>query len=282
MNSVISKENERLLKDCELNMLKALSEVCSKLNIQFFLVGGTLLGAVRHKGFIPWDDDIDVGMLRKDYDRFVNEGQALLPEYYFLQTNKSDPQYPYNFAKLRDSRTAFVETVLKNRDINHGVFLDIFPFDYYPEKKNDAIILELKKKFLTNRIQNDLYFEVPEKHSFVGTVMLILGRVFYPKAQKAIDAKEVLISDNAASSLVTNYCGAWGKKEIVPLAWLSEVCYLQFEDIMAPCPKYYKEYLKNVYGDYMKLPPEEKRVGHHFNEVIDLYHSYSEYLKKRG
>ena len=109
------------LQKKQLEILKAFIKVCEKYNLRYFLVGGTCLGAARHKGFIPWDDDIDVGMPREDYDKYV----LLQKEYegtpYFIQTWKSDPRYCYNFAKLRDSSTTFIENYFMSHRINHGV-----------------------------------------------------------------------------------------------------------------------------------------------------------------
>lgn len=90
------------LKECEFQILKAFVDVCDQLKLKYYLVEGTLLGAIRHQGFIPWDDDIDVGMPRADYERFLQEAQALLPDYYFVQSMYSEPEYHANFAKIRD------------------------------------------------------------------------------------------------------------------------------------------------------------------------------------
>lgn len=278
---MIAEETIQSLRDCELDMLKVFSDVCNKLNLQYFTIGGTLLGAVRHNGFIPWDDDIDVGMFRKDYEKFISEGQALLPRCYFIQTHKSDPQYKGNYAKLRDSRTTFIETVTKNMKINHGVFIDIFPIDYYPDNRFNAKILEFEKKVLTYRIRSDSSFERTTKYSIKAKAMILFSHLCYPNVKKAVETKERLISRNPKSSLVANYCGAWDKKEIVPTEWLSEICYFPFEGMLVPCPKCYDKYLRHIYGDYMQLPPVEKRVTHHYTEVIDLEKPYTEYIKAR-
>lgn len=152
MTAISLNEQQRAeLKKCQLEMLKAFAAVCEKLGISYFLDGGTLLGAVRHKGFIPWDDDIDVGMLRADYERFFAEGQALLPEHYFIQNISTDPQYTANFAKMRDSRTTYIETTLGRKRINHGVFIDIFVLDYYPENAFRRWWMECRRSIMKAR-----------------------------------------------------------------------------------------------------------------------------------
>ena len=120
------------LKGIELQLLDAFVSACEQLNIDYYILAGTLIGAVRHKGFIPWDDDIDIGMFRKDYDIFLEEGQKLLPKDVFLQTFITDKEYPTYFAKLRKSNTTFIEKSVSKLKMNHGVYLDIFPLDYFP------------------------------------------------------------------------------------------------------------------------------------------------------
>ena len=128
METTINTYNERL-KAIELDILKAFIDVCKKNSLNYYLLGGSCLGAVRHHGIIPWDDDIDVGLLRADYNKFMEVGQKYLPEHYFLQNYRTDPEYYVNFAKIRDSRTTFIESSLKNLHINHGVYIDVFPLD---------------------------------------------------------------------------------------------------------------------------------------------------------
>ena len=126
---------QKRLKEIELAIFRAFIDVCDKLNLKYYLLAGTLLGAVRHQGFIPWDDDIDVGMPREDYEIFVEKGQALLPKEYFIQTFKTDPDYAANFAKIRNCGTTFLETSVRNCNINHGVFIDVFPLHVYSADK---------------------------------------------------------------------------------------------------------------------------------------------------
>lgn len=113
------------LKLIELDILNETISVCKKLNIRYYVLGGTLLGAVRHKGFIPWDDDIDIGMLRSDYDVFVEKAPQYLSKHLFLQTHKTDPQFFHGFAKIRNSDTIFIETVCKTKKMNHGIYSTI-------------------------------------------------------------------------------------------------------------------------------------------------------------
>lgn len=152
----LSDQQMKQLRQIELNILQNFIDVCEKLQIQYFVVQGTLLGTIRHQGFIPWDDDIDVGMLRADYEIFIKNGQDLLPDEYFIQTHDTDPAYPHGFAKVRNSHTAFVETTCKDIHMNHGIYIDVFPFDYYPDNWISQRIFEVKKLLLRYRIRCSL------------------------------------------------------------------------------------------------------------------------------
>lgn len=269
------------LKTCQLAIFKQFVSVCERLGLRYFVIGGTLIGAVRHQGFIPWDDDIDVAMPRVDYERFLQRAQALMPEYYFLQTFETDPAYPANFAKIRDSRTTFIETSVSKLDINHGVYIDIFPLDYYPENSWKRVWLEFRKKVLTVRVAAQFYLP-NEKLHFIKNLVRGVSKIFCPSAAVAVRRREWLFTNVKKNGLLCNYGGAWGNKEIFPASWFSDVCVMHYEDLVVYGPKDYDKILKHVYGDYMQLPPEEERVGHHYALVVDLERPYTEYMGKLG
>ena len=117
------------LQQIDSDLLKEYIDFCEKHNLTYFLMAGTLLGAIRHKGFIPWDDDIDVAMPREDYDRFCELAAKEFTGDIFFQSYKTDKHFPYVFSKLRNTNTTFIEAVYKHVDMNHGVYIDIFPID---------------------------------------------------------------------------------------------------------------------------------------------------------
>ena len=262
------------LKQKELELLRLFLKVCGELGLRHYVIGGTLLGAVRHKGFIPWDDDIDVSLPREDYDRFVVQAQAYLPDWCFLQNYHTDPEFPYIFSKLRDSRTTYIETSLKNCRINHGIYIDVFPIDYVPEENRARFD---RQNFLLKIRAN---YGLNVKPSFKVQVLQRLTLLRWPRLQDALEQREMLFRSVGQSGLMANLCGAWGKREIVPASYFGDGVELPFESVSVMGPSDYDAYLKNVYGDYMQLPPPEKQVGHHYCEVIDAEKPYTFYWEK--
>lgn len=264
------------LKEIDLEILKEFIYICDKLHLKYYILGGTLLGAIRHKGFIPWDDDIDVGLLRADYEIFIDKAQDLMKDKYFLQTYKTDKEFPANFAKIRNSNTTFIESAIGHCKINHGAFIDIFPLDYYPNKISCFFIL--KKKLLTLRITYAYNNKILKNKIKIAR---IISKFVYPSIVTAIQKREKLYKSIENGSRIANYSGTWGKREIVPKEWYGEGAEVLFEGIKVMAPKEYDKWLTQVYGDYMTLPPVEKRKSHHFTDVIDLEHPYTYYTKKR-
>lgn len=273
----LDKKHIEQLRMAELDLLRVFMSVCDELGLKYFIVQGTLLGAVRHGGFIPWDDDIDVGMLRKDYDILMSKGQTLLPPGYFLQTHESDPGYIHGFGKLRNSNTAFVETTCQYRKMNHGIFIDIFPFDFYPDSRLKRCVFELKKFFLRYRVQDLLNIPSNRVSTVRGLVKQIIGfisRIIYPSAEAAADEQSRIYKSFAEGSTVISNGSPWASRERVPIEWVQLVTKLSFEGIEVSAPLKYHEYLAAVYGDYMTLPPEEERVPHHYISYIDFERAF--------
>ena len=134
------------LQKIEFDMLKEFVNICDTLGLKYYLVCGSALGAVKYKGFIPWDDDLDVALMRSDYVMFCEEAPKFLPEQLFLQTYISDSKYPFLYGKLRNKNTAFIETGVDCLNINHGVYIDIFPIDGYPINVKEQQRLEKQKR----------------------------------------------------------------------------------------------------------------------------------------
>ena len=273
----LTQQQLQELKEIEKNIFLEFISVCEALNLKYYIIGGTLLGAVRHSGFIPWDDDIDVGMLREDYEIFLEKGQELLPEGYFIQSNRTDAEYSNCFAKIRNSNTTYLETIVNNRNINHGVFIDIFPLDFYPDDRKLRKHFAFRKKILDVRI-NSVY-NLKNK-SQKQKLIEMLAKTIYPSFRTACKKRDKLLKSFRNGTLLANHGGAWGHKEIIPSEWYGDGTMLKFDGIDVRVPIKYDRWLTQVYGDYMQLPPEEKRHPHHYIDVIDLKQSYTKYTGK--
>ena len=264
------------------DILKEFIKVCDKLGLKYYALGGTLLGVVRHNGFIPWDDDIDIGMFRDDYEIFLKEAPKYINKKFFLQTYISDEEYPQIFAKLRDSETTFIDKIVKNINMNHGVYIDIFPLDKLSDNKHIQRFNMLYFKLLREKLYNNLYFDADNRRGIKGRILNLLAKIilFNKNREEILESIEKLIRKYNSKDLnyIWNAGGAWGIKEIVNIEWFGEGIKKKFEGLDIVIPSDYDSYLRNIYGNYKELPPEEKRFSHHICEVIDLNKSYKEYV----
>lgn len=277
----LSQQQIEGLRRVETDIFLELIRICEKLDLKYFIVQGTLLGAVRHKGFIPWDDDIDVGMLREDYEIFIREAPKLLPDIYFLQYLGSDSAYPHGFAKIRKKGTTFIETASKNINMNHGIYIDVFPFDYYPDNKLKEIVYDVRKLLIRYRIRSVYY--IPSDNTFnmvniVRRMIRFVSKIFYPTVEKALIKQDELYKQYKTGKRVINNGGPWGKRELLDKSLFDNVVKLSFEGMDVSAPQGYEKYLTSVYGDYMELPPVEKRVSHHYLSFLDFDKSYEYYM----
>lgn len=276
--------NLRELQLVELDILKEFIDICKNLNLRYFLAGGSVLGTVRHNGFIPWDDDIDVIMPRRDYDTFLEKGQNLMQKKYFLQTYKTDPEYTMGYAKIRNSETTFIEATVQKQNINHGVFIDIFPLDgYKPNEKIKNIIKKIKyklyniqiaKKYNTNTVKNI------KSHLLTAIFDIIYGN---NTVTQLLEKKEKIAThyDYDKSEYICPFFDPVKAplSLVFPKDYFGNGLVKKFEGIDVVIPQDYDAFLKQHYGDYMKLPPEEDRKPHHYNQIIDLKKSYTYYTK---
>lgn len=272
-------EDIKKLKEIELEIFRHFIEICNENSLRYFVVGGTALGAVRHKGFIPWDDDIDVALPRGDYEKFLTAAQKSLPSNMFLQTYITDKNYPNPFAKLRQSDTAFIEKSTSKIKMNHGVYVDIFPLDGYSRSGIRGKLLGLKEKILKISVASVFVSGNISRNKFRAIVKRAIARLLpdYRASVRRLDTmyKKIPYED---AEIIVNFCGAWAEKEIMPKAYFGDGIEGEFEGIKVVLPAKTHEYLTALYGDYMTLPPEEERVGHHYYTVIDLEKSYKEYI----
>lgn len=259
-------EDLKRLQDIELGILREVIRICEENSIQYFSVGGTTLGAIRHKGFIPWDDDIDIGMLRSDYDKFIRIAPEMLQNGYTLTHFVYEPTSPTYYAKVRKDGTEFIEKPTQNIKMHHGVFIDIMPYDEVPEDKTE------RKRFCRRaKLWNQLYIaktvwtstSPTSKHKWVrNCVRAILHIFMVPVPKKYLFEKtdKAMQAYNGMGSRVVSSRGL-------------DVFNCLIEDLLPPekhefsgvsicIPGNWDKVLKTQYGDYMTLPPKEKRYSH--------------------
>lgn len=268
MVKACTREQLEKIQMHELDILEEIKRVCEENNISWFTVGGTTLGAIRHEGFIPWDNDIDLGMLREDYDKFMEIAGKQLKKGYVLQHFSTDKNTPTYFAKVRKDGTKFAQYSNKSLKIHHGVFVDIMPYDSVPEdviqrrKYNKKVKLwhELYKAKMMWVASKPLF---TSKRTFFNTcTRFILHTLLLPCPKKVIFSKmEKTIRKYNGTD--TNMISSRGipvfecfKADIFPPREH------KFENTSVMVPKDSHRVLTIQYGDYMKLPPEEKRVSH--------------------
>ena len=277
------------LQKKQLELLKAFIRVCDKHNLRYFLVGGTCLGAARHQGFIPWDDDIDVGMPREDYDKFIELQSEYEGTPYFIQTWKTDPRYTYSYGKLRDSSTTYIENFFWKHRINHGVWIDIFPIDgmgYKDDKPYKKYAHKVKYVWFQSFMS---YFPALlrkfHRETWLLDLVINMGAIFfYPLdiahyRRKHTDKYLKKIPFDKAE-VVGNLSGINAKKEAMPKSLFTEFTKLKFEDIEASVPKDYDKYLTLLYNDWRKWPPKEKQVGHHHDKGLSMIQDYLSYSRE--
>lgn len=254
------------MQEIEKHLLKEIREVCEKLHLKYYLCGGTLLGAVRHKGFIPWDDDIDIYMMREDYEKLEN---------YFISINgvykksrllsmKLEDDYYYPMMKLVDTTTYMKESDTKNIK-NMGVYIDIFPLDGTPNNQKlrkiymKRINLLKKTAYMAyyDKFETNTRLLKPIKYMWFK-VSKLFGPVRIAKHMEKIVKKHQVEHSKYIGNVLSGEI-----KELVPAALYKEDQLYDFEGEKYNGVKDYDAYLTAMYGNYMKLPSKEKQVTHH-------------------
>lgn len=253
------------LKEIEFDILKMFDAFCKENNIRYYLAFGTLLGAVRYKKFIPWDDDIDVLVPREDYNKLLTLFQD--SEKYRLYSFERNPKFHYPFVKLCDMTTKKEQIVYKNKGVDLGVEIDIFPLDYWDtdiaQAKLEAArikkyhkwlkVTKLDKPITTNPFKQVAWYVI------LPFVKMIGGRHFI---------KKMIKESNKPNQKGSAYVGAkvwaiYGEQGIIPAEAFAETIEVEFEGQMFPAPAGYDTYLTCLYGDYLPEPPKEKQKTHH-------------------
>ena len=263
-----------------LDMLMQLDSVCKKHGLQYYLLYGSLLGAVRHHGFIPWDDDLDVVMFREDFEKLSGLGEEFVYPY-FLQNAHTDPGVGSPVMKIRNSNTCQFNKFLNYGGFNSGIALDIFPLDNYKEETAQAEFDEIYRI----KYKNILYMKNKSPHRSQKDIDLI-------KQYLPINPEEVCneIHAIARKHENENTIKVWApiitlydfSKSVFYKEDFGKTVYMDFEGFKWPCPSGWDRILKTIYGDYMQFPPMEKRGTWHSSSVFDPDLPYIDYIKELG
>lgn len=276
-------EEIKPLQNVELEILKEFDRICKKHKLKYFLGFGTCLGAVRHHGFIPWDDDIDVIMPLEDYDKLENVYRDEFADPYFLQSYESEPKSGLCYKKLRRSDTTLLVESMAGKDINQGINIDIYPFYHLADGGFSRKWQYLNTMFWMLMVKD----QVPKNHGgLYGKVSALLLKLIPDSCKPKIRRAAYKNMTKHESRNTENVFFALGNvgvmKEKYGSRWFKDSVILQFEDGFFPVPSGYKDYLEMRYGaSYMELPPESEQ-GVKLNDIIawNAEIPYFEYEKR--
>ena len=287
------EENDVSVRSIQLKIIDVLKEfqrVCKKYNLQYYAIGGTCLGAIRHHGFIPWDDDIDVAMPYEDYFRFMEIAESELKAGYAVMGPHTCQHYNDIYIKLHDINTAFIEEHCKNYpDRFGGIYIDIFPIYGLPENKIKQRVLETRC-YIQKRLNFLMRFPfcaIPLKGKIIWLLFIPLRRIlplnyFVEKQKKMLS----VYPTKTANKVI--FCWRFLPKKKKQNEWYKSIFFADdfrsslekpFEDITISVPIGYDRYLRMEFGDYMKLPPIEDQISLHPKAIVDLEHTYKNYIR---
>ncbi|MBY4582071.1 LicD family protein [Pediococcus pentosaceus] len=266
----------RKLQLIDINILNDVVDILEENELKYFLIAGTLLGAVRHKGFIPWDDDMDIAMPRKDYDKFLDIFSKKLPPYLHVKNFMTDPTFKYYITRIIDDRYKVSELRNDNKSESiTNVSIDIFPIDGVPNNKILRKVYYFKVltyRALISLIQKE-NIDTARKRSIPEKIIINLGtklplKKFLSANKLQFKIDKLLKKQSDDSIYAGTIMGAYRLKEILPRDYFGEGKSYEFEGRKFIGPAKYKEYLNHMYGDYMKLPSKEQRESKRHFEII--------------
>lgn len=274
--SLLEERRNPELQACLLGILKAIDQVCREHGLTYYLLAGTCLGAVRHKGFIPWDDDADVGLPRPDYDMLLRHADEWLPEGYELVSGDKDPRYPYPFARIQDARTTYI--LRRQFDYVGGLPVDIYPLDgmtAHRQKRSS----HYRRFSLTMKL---LYFCLvdPYKHGHgLHSLLTRLVRHFCNPASlhRRLDAIQREYDYDSSALIVDHDYKA--DKGVMPKEMFGKPQRADFEDTQLNIAAQPDKYLTHLYGNYMQLPDELPPQNY---RLLDLHKPYRQFMTERG
>lgn len=270
-------ESVRILQQVDLEITNEIVKICTKHNIEYFITSGTMLGAIRHRGFIPWDDDIDIGMMRDQYEKFLSVAEKELPQNLKLVTFMNSPEYHYYISRVVDTDTLIEEERMADGEKETHVSVDVYAIDGSP---NSVILRKIYYfKVMYHRALMSLCYknsiDRKRKRGFLEKILLYImeripvEKMTTPYKQKCKIDKLLKSNDVYKSKYIGDLMGAYRTKEMMPAEYFGKGAMYTFENTVFRGPEKYHEYLTHMYGDYMELPPEPSRRNHY--KVIEIH-----------
>lgn len=281
----MNKNDLRHAQRCQLYICTEIDRICRENEIDYWLDSGSLLGAVRHGGFIPWDDDLDVGMFRDDYERFIKIAESKLSDDFLIQTWNNDYSYAWPFAKIQLVNTRYVEKCSSDDEKLRGIYVDIFPYDNFPNKTDryQGKLILFYKVMLKAKCKNKPWFIGGrfDVKRYLAYIPIRFLSCFYKKDYliKKYDLCAKKYNKNPTSRCFSQGIERYGDW-VFPKDVFSKIVRIKFEDCLLSAPSDYRKYLTCAYGDYMKLPPENERENRHGIIDLDFGKFDDEYLDK--
>ncbi len=267
--------NMEEIQKISLEIMKIVADICEENQLRYYLIYGTLIGAIRHKGFIPWDDDLDIMMPRPDYDKLMAWFSANPEKYPHLRVFNHDVNkaYPYMITRISDDR--YVMEMDNEEAYGMGVFIDIYPFDGLGDTKEEALQYGLKG----DRLSSLCYQATRKRFTMENTTSNLRKVLKFPAYLLAkLCGKDLFQNKLEKLARVKNYdsnkyvgCVVWlsgGMRDIFLREWFEESIIADFGEYRFRIPQSYDQILRHIYGDYMQLPPENERIGHHFYKMF--------------
>ncbi len=265
-------ETLKRIQQMELEILRDFQKLCARHGIDYFAGGGTAIGAIRHKGMIPWDDDIDINLLRKDYNRFIEYAKTEYSDKYLIVNAEENPEYPLMTTRWVRRGTKFKEESLKDLDIDLGIFLDIYCFDNVPDNEflrklhgwtvwllNKLMILKVVKRpvLYFGGIKAKAAYVICAGVHLILNILPISNRFLY-----RIVKKELLRYNRTPTKRVAYFFDPTPFSSMIDVRDIKPTCEVHFEEGHIKVAHHVDKYLRTRFGNYMELPPEEKRHNH--------------------